>query len=130
MSMGVTDPKKVAEALAAMTEGTVDTFHPVEGAYVCLWGGWEGQFIELYPKDTVLTLTPGGAEFETRAKAAGPGSTHINLEVSATGEEIIQLAKRYGLKHHFRPDHGGPLHEIWFGEELMVELVTSDLNSL
>ena len=128
LSVGVIDPKRAAECLANLSEGTIEPFHPVEEAYVCLWGGWEGEFVEFYPKQVHLRPTSQGAEFdETLAKVPDYAATHINLDVDLTGDEVIAIAKEYEFQHHFRPSHGGPLHEVWIENELLVELVTKDL---
>jgi hypothetical protein len=126
LSVGVRDPKGCAEKLAALTGGKTAPFHPVDGGYVCLWGGWEGQFVEFYPKGTELYATDEGGEFRA-GSASGGNSVHLNLTVEATTAEIVERAKRQGSRYVFRAGSGGPLHEVWIEEDFLVEVVTPDL---
>lgn len=127
LSVGVSNPKRAAEALAELTHGELRPFTPVPGAFACLWGGWEGQFVEIYPKNVQVIPTDEGADFTEDKEASKFGSVHINLRVDLTGDQVKTLAKKYGYTYHFRPYGGGPLHEVWLENELMVELVTKDL---
>ena len=70
ISIGVKDPKHAVTVLAELTMGKVLPFSPVKGGYACLWPDWEGQFIEFYPKGTVVVPTDEGADFETGKEAA------------------------------------------------------------
>lgn len=127
LSIGVKDPKRAANALAELTKGNVDSFHPVKGAFVCLWPDWDGQFVEFYSSDVHLVPTDEGADFRSIKAISHFSSTHINIETALTGAEVKVIADRYGYKHFFRPIHGGPLHEVWIDNELLIELVTKDL---
>ena len=127
LSIGVNDPKHAAEAVAELTKGNVQSFHPVKGAYVCLWPDWSGQFVEFYPKKVRLVPTAEGAEFQTVENSSEFSATHINLDTDLTGEEIKAIAGGYGYKYYFRPSDGGPLHEVWIENALLIELVTKDL---
>jgi len=127
LSIGVNEPKRAAEAMAELTRGNVRPFSPVKGAYVCLWPDWNGQFIEFYPKQIQLVPTDEGAEFRAFEKIPEFSSTHINLDTDLSGEGVKAIANRYGFKHFFRPADGGPLHEVWIENTLLIELVTKDL---
>jgi hypothetical protein len=127
LSLGVKDPKRAADAVAELTKGNVESFHPVKGAYVCLWPDWSGQFIEFYPKEVQLVPTEKGAEFQSGKGTSEFSSTHINVRTDLTGDEVNVIAGRYGYKHYFRPRDGGPLHEVWIENVLLIELVTKDL---
>lgn len=127
VSIGVDDPKKAAEAVAELTEGKASPFHPVENGWVCLWNGWDGEFIEFYPSGTHLVLTEHGAEFQGFKEERKTCATHINLSVACTGKDVQEIAKRYGYTSYFRPSDGGPLWEVWLDNSVLIELVTSDL---
>jgi len=127
LSVGVKDPKQAADALAELTGGNVRPFRPVKGAYVCLWPDWSGQFIEFYPSGTVLVPTDDGADFRKTTNRSEFRSIHINLDTELTGNEVKTIAGRYGFRHVFRPSDGGPLHEVWIENALLIELVTKDL---
>ncbi len=126
LSLAVRDPKTVADKLAKLTQGEPAPFHPVPGGWVCLWGGWEGQFVEFYPKGTVVYLSDEGGDFKTDSKAHGQ-PVHLNLSIGGSTEDVVALAKKLGCPYHFRPGSGGPLHEVWLEQDFMVELVTPDL---
>jgi hypothetical protein len=127
LSLGVKDPKRAADAVAELSKGNVESFHPVKGAYVCLWPDWRGQFVEFYPKEIQLLPTAEGAEFQSVRNTSEFSSTHINLETDLTGDEVETIAGRYGYHHFFRPGDGGPRHEVWIENTLLIELVTKDL---
>lgn len=127
LSLGVVDPKRAADALAELTHGNVRPFHPVKGAFVCLWPDWNGQFIEFYPKNIRLVPTSQGADFKSFENDPEFSSTHVNLETDLTGDTVKAIAARYNYEYYFRPKDGGPLHEIWIENTLLVELVTKDL---
>ncbi len=127
LSLGVKDPKRAADAVAELTKGNVESFHPVKGAYVCLWPDWSGQFVEFYPKGVQLVPTAEGAEFQWVHIIPEFSSTHINLDTDLTGDEVKAIVARYGYKHYFRPRDGGPLHEVWIENAMLIELVTKDL---
>lgn len=127
LSIGVDNPKRAADAVAELTNGNVQSFHPVKGAYVCLWPDWSGQFVEFYPNGVQLVPTAEGSEFQNAKNAPEFSSTHINLDTDLIGDEVKVIAARYGYKHHFRPSDGGPLHEVWIDNSILFELVTKDL---
>ena len=127
LSIGVNDLKRVAEAVAQLTKGNVQSFLPVKVAYVCLWPDWSGQFVEFYPKGVQLVPTAEGAEFHWIHNIPECSSTHINLNTELTGEEVKSIATRYGYKHYFRTSGGGPFYEVWIENSILVELVTKDL---
>ena len=123
LSIGVNDPKRAVEAVAALTRGNVQSFHPVKGAYVCLWPDWDGQFVEFYPETVQLVLTDEGADFQPGENTSKFSSTHLNLETDLTGEEVKNIAARFGYKHHFQlqqlelqlpAGRGSPPHSAWF----------------
>jgi len=126
LSLAVRNPKAAAEKLAELTEGQAVPFHPVTGGWVCLWGGWDNQFVEFYPKGTVIFNSGEGGDFRDDPKAEGQ-PVHLNLSVGGSTADVVALAKRLGCPYHFRPGDGGPLHEVWLEEDFMVEIVTPDL---
>jgi len=125
-SIAVRNPEKVATALAELTQGEAQPFSPVAGGFVCLWGGWEGDFIEFYPRGVHLVSGPEGAHFESGGQT-GDNSTHLNLEINKPLLEVKQIADRYGLTHCFRAGGGGPLYEVWLEDDFLVELVSKEI---
>jgi hypothetical protein len=124
LSVGVGDPKTCATALAELSDGTVEPFPRLENTYVCFWGGgWEGQYVEFYSRDHKLVPTEEGADFETLAEPASFRSTHFFLNVATPVEKIQEIARRYGFRYCYRVRGGGPLHEVWLENDLLVELV-------
>ena len=79
LSVAVQDPKRCAEILAELTGGETEVFSPLKGSYVCLWGGWEGQFIEFYPAGTILKETASGCEFAIRPLKKRSHGIHLNI---------------------------------------------------
>jgi len=130
LSVAVQDPKRCAEVLAELTGGETEVFSPLKGSYVCLWGGWEGQFIEFYPADTILKETVSGCEFTTRPVKERFHGIHLNITTQKPLEEIKKIADRNHCPHHPRPKEGGPLYEVWLDEgKLLVELVSDEIRS-
>jgi len=128
VSVSVREPKKCAEALAEITDGKADIFSPLGGSYVCLWGGWEGQFIEFYPTGTELLNTPEGCDFGHDKTKGGSHGVHVAIEVSKTLSEIQRIADKHQCPHRGRPHGGGPVYEVWLDEgRLLVELVSDEI---
>lgn len=128
LSCAVANPRRAADALAKLTQGQVEPFHPLPGAFVCLWGGWENQFVELYPKGKGIVPGDGddGGDFAD-VDSFTRGSVHLNLDTEVSAEEIKKIAAEFGYRYCYRPKSGGPLHEVWLENELLVELVSPEL---
>jgi len=130
LSVAVQDPKRCAEILAELTGGETEVFSPLKGSYVCLWGGWEGQFIEFYPAGTILKETASGCEFAIRPLKERSHGIHLNITTQKSLGEIQQIADKNNCPHHPRLKEGGPLYEVWLDErKLLVELVSDEIRS-
>jgi hypothetical protein len=117
------DPKAAAEHLAALIGGSVVPFHPLAGAWACLFeGSWSGAFLELYPRTHGLHAGKGGAVgFRALAPPANGGGAHFNVTVSKSRAELEAICASRGLVCSWR-GWGGFL-DVWIDEDLLVELV-------
>ncbi len=57
-------------------------------------------------------------------------STHFQIEVKTSLQDIKAVADRFGLTHKFRPSRGGPLYDVWFEEQLLIEFVSDEIRNL
>lgn len=128
ISVVVGEPEKCAKILAELTDGKAEVFSPLENSYVCMWGGWEGQFVEFYPSGTVLLNTPEGCGFgEDKAKGSSHG-VHIAIEVLRPLADIQKIADKHQCPHRGRPQGGGPVYEVWLDSgKLLIELVSDEI---
>jgi hypothetical protein len=116
------DPKRVAEHLAALTGGTVQPFHPLEGAWVCLLGeDWSGPLIEFYPRTATLAHDQGQVQFRPLERGAEGGGTHFNLSVPRSRATLERTCLERGLAYTWR-DWAGFL-DVWLEEDLLIECV-------
>ncbi len=117
------DPKRAAEHLAALSGGVVRSFHPCEGAWVCLLEGdtWSGSLIEFYPRSVTLAHRDGEVRFEALARPASGGGTHFNLSLPKSRTALEQICRERGLTHGWR-DWAGFL-DVWLEGELLIECV-------
>lgn len=131
ISVSVKEPRKCAETLAELTDGKVEVFSPLANSYVCLWGSWEGQFIEFYPTGTELLNMSEGCDFgHDKAKGSSHG-IHIAIEVSKPLADIQKIADKHQCPHRGRPQGGGPVYEVWLDEgKLLIELVSDEIRQV
>jgi hypothetical protein len=115
-------PRRAAEHLAALCGGHVEAFHPLEGAYVCLFeGDWQGPLLELYPRTARLVSRGGDIGFEElETKASGAG-THFNLKLDRTRAEVEATCRERGLPCTWRAWAG--FLDVWVDEGLLIECV-------
>ena len=57
-------------------------------------------------------------------------STHFQLEVDATVNEIKLVADKNSFRHVFRANRGGPLYDVWFEDQLLVEFTSDEIRKL
>ena len=57
-------------------------------------------------------------------------STHFQLEVDAAVNEIKLVADKYNFRHAFRANRGGPLYDVWFEDQLLVEFTSDEIRKL
>lgn len=131
ISVSVKEPKKCAEILAELTDGKAEVFSPLANSHVCLWGGWEGQFIEFYPAGTELINTPEGCDFDHDKTKGSSHGIHIAIEVSKPLADIQKIADKHQCPHRGRPQDGGPVYEVWLDEgKLLIELVSDEIRQI
>lgn len=121
-SMYAHEPKRAASLLAALTGGTVESFHPLRGAWVCLFDGtWEGPLVEFYPRTHTLAQQGGTVAFQKLGSRAQGSGTHLNLGLPRTRAWVEEFCKAEGLICAFR-DWAGFL-DVWLEDDLLVEIV-------
>lgn len=132
LSVSVQDPEKVATALAAMTGGRAQPFlsRNMPGAWVCLWDAATNHLIEFLPKGYLMHATDYGADFKAVGSAQAYNSTHVQLAVKTPLRDLQAVADQFGFVHKFRPNRGGPLYDIWFEEQFLVEFVSDEIKTL
>lgn len=132
LSVSVNSPEKVAKALAEMTSGKAESFisKNMSGAWVCLWDEKTNHLIEFLPNDYLMHPTEYGADFKKLESKQNFNSTHFQLEVKTPLSDIKAIADKYGLSHKFRPYRGGPLYDVWFEDQLLVEFVSDEIRNL
>jgi hypothetical protein len=132
LSVSVNNPENVAKALAEMTGGHAEEFTSknMSGAWVCMWDEKTNHLIEFLPNDYLMHATEYGADFQKLNSKQNFNSTHFQLEVTTPVEEIKIIANKYGLSHKFRPHRGGPLYDVWFEDQLLVEFVSDEIRNL
>lgn len=123
LSAYANDPQRAAEDLAALTGGSAAPFHPLPGAWVCLFDrSWSGPLLELYPRTAALARGDDGAPvFSTLSAPATGAGTHVNLEVGRSRAEVERLCAERGLPCAWR-GYGGFL-DVWLDDGLLVECV-------
>lgn len=132
LSVSVKNPERAARALAEMTQGNAQAFttRNMTGAWVCLWDEKTNHLIEFLPNDYLMHPADYGADFKKLQFQQNFNSTHFQLEVQTPLEELQRVADAYGFHHQFRPTRGGPLYDVWFEEELLVEFVSDEIRAL
>jgi hypothetical protein len=124
LSLNAQDPKRAAEDLAALVDGVVTPFHPVDGGYVCFLGDkedWGGAFVELYPRDIALSAVKGKLEFRTIRGGINASGAHVNLRVPKTRKALEAICAKRRITCSWRDWQS--LLEVWLDDDLLVELV-------
>jgi hypothetical protein len=116
------EPKQAAEHLAALVGGTVEPFHPLAGAWVCLFEGtWDGPLIEFYPRSATLIQKEGRVGFGKLGAAANGSGTHFNLTLPRQRSWVQAQCNKRNLTCTWR-DWAGFL-DVWLEQDLLVEIV-------
>lgn len=131
LSLTVKNPEIAARALAEMTNGTPKPFisKNMPGAWLCVWNEETNSLIEFLPDGYLMHPTEYGADFVKLDFLMNYNSTHFQLEVKTPLEEIQRIANQYNFKNSFRPHRGGPLYDVWFEKEFLVEFVSDEIRS-
>lgn len=135
VSVSVNNPELAAKALAEMTKGRAKTFSSgssgnMLGAWVCIWDEQTNHLIEFLPNDYLMHPTEFGADFKKLESKQNFNSTHVQLEVSVRLVDIQSIADKYGFSHRFRARRGGPLYDVWFEKEFLVEFVSDEIRGI
>jgi hypothetical protein len=132
LSISVKEPEKAAKALADMTGGKAEAFisRNMPGAWVCIWDEKTNHLIEFLPDGYLMYSTEYGADFKKLDFNMSYNSTHFQLEVKTPLKDIKAMADKYNLQHKFRPNRGGPLYDVWFEKEFLVEFVSDEIRAL
>lgn len=132
LSVSVQKPERAAKALAEMTNGRAQTFTSgsMQGAWVCIWDEKMNQLIEFLPNHYLMHPTDYGADFKKMDVVQNFNSTHFQLEIDLPVNAIKAVADKYNFRHSFRPRRGGPLYDVWFEEQLLVEFVSDEIRQL
>lgn len=132
LSVSVQNPEHAAKALAEMTSATAKPFisRNMPGAWVCIWDERTNHLVEFLPNEYLIYPTEYGADFKKLESKQNFNSTHFQLEIKTPLVEIKAIADRYNLSHKFRPSRGGPLYDIWFEDQFLVEFVSDEIRDL
>lgn len=113
----------------ATTSGRALPFPPHAGAWVCFPASdqtsWQDQFVEFYPRDTLLSRLDGCSRPHFTPVEGGPASgadSHLNLVMAATAQQIEKACAVLGKPHGWR---WAGLMDVWLEKNLMIELVPS-----
>ena len=119
LSVASINPKKCAEDLAKLADGSAARFHPLDGAYVCFLTnrGWSGCFVEFYPSGYKLTQGPSGVKFERVDSSNYINATHLNISLNKSHSEIAETADQLGLKHGPRGAMG--IYDVWLEDQIL-----------
>ena len=132
LSVSVNKPETAAKALAEMTAGKAEPFmsRNMPGAWLCVWEEATNHLVEFLPNDYVMHATEYGADFRKHESKQNFNSTHFQLEVQIPVSEIKVVAEKYNFPHKFRPSRGGPLYDVWFEDQFLVEFVSDEIRNL
>ncbi len=131
LSVSVSKPEVAAKALAEMTSGKAEPFisRNMPGAWLCVWDEKTNHLVEFLPNDYVMHATEYGADFKKNESKQNFNSTHFQLEVQVPVSKIKVIADKYGFSHKFRPSRGGPLYDVWFEDQFLVEFVSDEIRN-
>lgn len=132
LSLTVKNPEQAAKALAEMTAGHAKPFlsKNMPGGWLCIWDESRNHLVEFLPDGYLMHATSYGADFKKMESLMNYKSTHFQLNVDIPLEKIKQIADKYALKHSFRPTRGGPLYDVWFEDQFLVEFVSDEIRGL
>jgi len=126
-SVYATDPEKAASNVAALIDGIVKPFFPLEGAWVCFLNGenWDGgEFLEFYPKSMKISNNSGNPEFLKNSEGVSGVGTHFNLSVLKTRADLELICQERNLK--CAPRGWGNVLDVWIEENLLIECVFNE----
>lgn len=144
ISIAVKNPKRVANVLAEIWNGTIIPFPPAPNSFMVLANDGKGSAVEITPDDTILV--PGNGfppedrfdastlteEYEAKFVASGivPQyvATHLNISTKLSVEEIKAIGKREGWRTLVCNRGRGlfQLVEMWIEDRFMLEVMTPE----
>jgi hypothetical protein len=124
MSFGVSEPGRVAAALAELTGATAvraPTPPFPHGAWFVVAGDDRGSFLEILPATTVFDPdAPLG--IRQRPADFAPGSGHVLISTVKSSEEIEAVAKREGWRSQEVETGLFRIVKVWIDGTVLVEL--------
>lgn len=132
LSVSVNNPERAAKILAEITSGEAQSFtsRSMTGAWVCMWDEKSNHLIEFLPKNYLMFNADFGADFKLMTESQNFNSTHFLLETDVALDKIKTVAEKHDCKHQFRARFGGPLYDVWFEEQFLVEFVSDEIKAL
>jgi hypothetical protein len=126
------EPRRVAEVLAELMNGTCVPFGPLEGAFMATNGDANGTLFEVYPERTTLNI-PDHDDQVVWAENPAPPQTwpfHVSLSVPHGAEEVERIGAREGWRARTfgrgMQGHKPFFHviEFWLENRLLLEVAT------
>ena len=130
-SFAAKEPKRVAEAIAALWGGEAFPFPPVaKGSWVAIAGDARGTTIEVYPAGTELQPVEGDAD-ATAVIQPEPQrfvATHAAIASPLTADDIYAMARALGWEAKYRKRGGifGVI-EFWVENSFLLEVMTPEM---
>jgi hypothetical protein len=122
LSIGVTEPARVARVLAEVIEGDFRPFPPNNGSFFVFQKDEHGTMIEIHRSGTMLVPEGRGFDYaEPRTPDFGP--THFAMSVRRPGDEIQAIADREGWLCHRNDRAEFPVMEFWIENIRMCEFL-------
>ncbi len=129
LSIAVSNPFRVAKVIAELMNGQFFEFPICEGAYIVIADDAYGSGVELLPKKAVWFA--GLAEGEVKETEQSPAlhSVHAAISVPISRERIEEIGIREGWLVRFCDRGPFQLMEFWVENNLMLELITEEMQS-
>lgn len=132
VSIPAREPRRVAEVLAELMNGTCIPFGPLEGAFMATSGDANGTMIEVYPEHATLGIPERDDQvvFEKNPAPPQTWSFHVLLSVPREAEEVEQIGAREGWRAKTfgrgMQEQQPFFHviEFWLENRLLIEVAT------
>jgi len=128
ISISAQDPQHVARILSEIFNGRVNTFGPLEGAFMVWFGDEFGSAVEVYPATSVLK--PGeGREPCTFIDQKVPtyGGVHAAISVACDRQFLLAIGERENWRCIEQRRGSFSVMEFWLENSFMLELLTEDM---
>lgn len=132
ISIAAHDPRRVAEVIAELWQGTALPFPPVsDNGWMAMADDDRRSAIEIYPIDTVLREAEGDADAygESTGQVAHT-ATHAAIATPLSEAEVLAIAAREGWPAKYR-SRGGlfGVIELWIEGRQMMEILTPEMEA-